>query len=78
MLEAFPLLAENIVVQPEINTIDSFIKLPTGSVKLQFLAGLGERQKRLLPVLIAEENGVQIASLHDLFATKLNTVQHRA
>jgi len=78
LLETFPLLNEHKIVQPEINTIDSFIDLTEGMVKLQFLAGLGERQKQIAPVNIAEDNGLQIASLQDLFATKLNTIQHRA
>jgi hypothetical protein len=78
LLKVFPLLAEHKMVQPEINTVNSFIDLPEGMVKLQFLAGLGERQKQIAPVSIAEDNGIQIASLQDLFATKLNTIQHRA
>lgn len=78
LLAAFPLLKSHPLVQPEINTINSMIELPEGVVKLQFLAGLGARQKRLLPPIIAADNQLKIASLRDLFATKLNTIQHRA
>ena len=78
LLETFPLLKEHPLVFPGLNTVDSIIELPDGSVKLQFLAGLGTRQKRLLPPIIANDNQLQIASLRDLFATKLNTIQHRA
>ena len=78
LIEAFPLLKERHLVFPGLNTVDSIIELPDGSVKLQFLAGLGTRQKRLLPPIIANDNQLQIASLRDLFATKLNTIQHRA
>ena len=58
--------------------MDSFIKWPQGTVKLQFLGGLGVRQKRIEAAIIAEDNQIQIASLKDLFGTKLNTIQHRA
>ncbi len=78
LLREFTLLENNPLVQPEINTINSFIELPEGIVKLQFLAGLGKRQKQIEKSLIAEENKLQIASLADLFGTKLNTIQHRA
>lgn len=78
LLNCFPLLTQHPLIQPEINTIDSFIELPEGVVKLQFLAGLGNRQKRVDPPLIAEDNQLRIASLRDLFATKLNTIQQRA
>lgn len=78
LLVVFPILEEHPLVQSSMNTIDSIIELAEGSVKLQFLAGLGARQKRLFPPIIASDNQLQIASLRDLFATKLNTVQHRA
>jgi hypothetical protein len=47
-----------------------------GPVKLSFFGSLGI--KRVQDPDIAEENGVQIASLLDLFASKLKTVQSRA
>lgn len=78
LLDTFPLLKEHPLVFPGLNTVDSIIELPDGSVKLQFLAGLGVRQKRLMPPIIAGDNQLKIASLRDLFATKLNTIQHRA
>lgn len=78
LLRQFPILAEHPLIQPEINTIDSFIDLPDGSVKIQFLGGLKERQKRVNPPLISTDNGLKIASLQDLMATKLNTIQRRA
>ena len=78
LITHFSLLKQYNLVQPELNTIDCIIDFPEGSVKLQFLAGLGDKQKRIALPLIAEDNQLQIASLKDLFATKLNTIQHRA
>ena len=52
--------------------------MSNGTVKLQFLAGLGDRQKCLNKPYISEDNQLQIASLEDLFGTKLNTIQQRA
>ena len=78
LLQVFPLLLEHTLVQPEINTINFQFVCPEGPVKIQFLAGLGARQKRIESPRIAEENKIQIASLRDLFATKLNTIQSRA
>ncbi len=78
LLSSFPLLSQYPLIQPEINTIDSFIEIPEGIVKLQFLAGLGDRQKRVENPIIAEDIQLKIASLKDLFATKLNTIQQRA
>ena len=78
LIVSFPLLQKYQLVQPELNTIDCIIDFPEGAVKLQFLAGLGGRQKRISPPFVAEDNQLQIASLKDLFATKLNTIQHRA
>src|SRR5205807_7844551 len=47
-----------------------------GPVKLSFFGSLG--MKRVQDPDIAEENGIQIASLLDLLASKLKTVQWRA
>lgn len=77
LISQFPLLKQYQLVQPELNTIDCIIDFKEGSIKLQFLANLGERQKRIETPVIAD-NQLQIASLKDLFATKLNTIQHRA
>ena len=78
LITSFPLLKKYNLVQPEINTIDCIIDFPEGPIKLQFLAGLGNKQKRIATPIIADDNQLQIASLEDLFATKLNTIQHRA
>lgn len=78
LITQFSLLQKYKLVQPEINTIDCIADFPEGSVKLQFLANLGERQKRIAAPIVAKENQLKIASLRDLFATKLNTIQHRA
>ena len=48
----------------------------TGPVKLSFFGGI--RMDRIHNPDIAEDNGLQIASLLDLTATKLNTIQQRA
>ena len=77
LITSFPLLQKYQLVQPELNTIDCIIDFPEGAVKLQFLAGLGGRQKQISTPFVAD-NQLQIASLKDLFATKLNTIQHRA
>jgi hypothetical protein len=47
-----------------------------GPVKLSFFGSLG--MKRVQDPDVAEENGIQIASLLDLLASKLKTVQSRA
>ena len=49
LLRQFPILTEHSLVQPEINTLNSFIDFPDGSVKIQFLAGPKDRQKRITP-----------------------------
>ncbi len=78
LLKAFPILQEYPLVQPEMNTLNSFIEWPEGPVKIQFLAGLKGRQKRVEPTIQSSDNHLHIASLRDLMATKLNTIQHRA
>ncbi|HLB42922.1 MAG TPA: nucleotidyl transferase AbiEii/AbiGii toxin family protein [Gammaproteobacteria bacterium] len=78
LIARFPLLKQCNLVQPELNTIDCIVDFPEGFIKLQFLAGFADRQKRVSTPLIAKDNQLQIASLKDLFATKLNTIQHRA
>ncbi len=78
LLDALPFLHDSVLVHPEPNTLNCIVALPEGSVKLQFLAGLGVWQKRLDKPLICDDNQLQIATLRDLLATKLNTVQHRA
>ena len=78
LLQEFPLLKKYSLVRPEINTINCIMDLKNGPVKLQFLANLGDRQKRIVKPILAPDNQLQIASLKDLFATKLNTIQNRA
>ncbi len=78
LITQFSLLQQYRLVQPEINTIDCIVDFPEGPVKLQFLANLGERQKRVETPITAKDNQLKIAALRDLFATKLNTIQHRA
>jgi nucleotidyltransferase AbiEii toxin of type IV toxin-antitoxin system len=57
------------------NTLTAIVDR-NGPVKLSFFGSLGI--KRVQDPDIAEENGVQIASLADLLASKLKTVQLRA
>jgi len=57
------------------NTLTALVDR-NGPVKLSFFGSLGI--KRAQDPDIAEENGIQIASLLDLFASKLKTVQSRA
>jgi hypothetical protein len=57
------------------NTLTAIVDR-NGPVKLSFLGSLGIQ--RAQDPDIAEENGVQIASLLDLLASKLKTVQSRA
>ncbi len=57
------------------NTLTALVDR-NGPVKLSFFGSLGIN--RVQDPDIAEENGVQIASLLDLLASKLNTVQSRA
>lgn len=78
LLYALPFLKDAHWVQPETNTLNCHVEIPEGFVKLQFLAGLGNRQGRVEDPLICEDNGIRIASLRDLLATKLNTIQMRA
>lgn len=78
LVNQFSLLKQYPMVQPEINTIDCIVDFPEGSVKLQFLANLGDRQKHVESPIISHDNQLKIASLKDLFASKLNTIQHRA
>lgn len=78
LLQSLPFLAEAKLVHPEINTLNCNVLVDEGYVKLQFLAGLAHRQGRVDDLLVCEDNGVRVASLRDLLATKLNTIQMRA
>ncbi len=57
------------------NTLTALVDR-NGPVKLSFFGSLG--MKRVQDPDLAEENGIQIASLLDLLASKLKTVQSRA
>jgi hypothetical protein len=57
------------------NTLTALVDR-NGPVKLSFFGSVGI--KRVQDPDIAEENGIQIASLLDLLASKLKTVQSRA
>lgn len=54
------------------------MELKEGAVKLQFLAGIDARQGRVEELVTCDDNGIRVASLRDLLATKLNTIQMRA
>lgn len=73
-----PFLNNATFVLPDINTLNCIINLEKGNVKIQFLGGISQRIKRVEPLLISQDNGIQIASLRDLFGTKLQTIQARA
>jgi predicted nucleotidyltransferase component of viral defense system len=78
LIQALPFLTQSKLVQPEINTLDCFYETEYGSIKLQFLAGIDERQGRMENPHRCIDNGLLVASLRDLIATKLNTIQARA
>jgi hypothetical protein len=75
LVPAMPFLAGAIVTQREPNTFGCTVDRG-GLVKLSFfgLPGL----PRLLPPLVAPDNGLRIASLLDLAGTKASVVQVRA
>ena len=75
LVPAVPFLAGAIVTQREPNTFSCTVDRG-GVVKLSFfgLPGL----PRLLPPLVAPDNGAQVASLLDLAGTKASVVQMRA
>jgi hypothetical protein len=75
LVPAIPFLAGATVTQREPNTFGCLVDRG-GPVKLSFF-GL-PRIPRLLPPLIAPDNGLQVASLLDLAGTKASVVQMRA
>lgn len=75
LVPAIPFLAAATVTQREPNTFSCLVDRG-GPVKLSFF-GL-PRIPRLLPPLIAPDNGLQAASLLDLAGTKASVVQMRA
>lgn len=75
LIQALPFLSTAVMVQPEPNTLNAFLKTDDGPVKFQFLGEIQERQGRVDLLEKCEDNDLSIPSLLDLFATKLNTVQ---
>ena len=75
LVPSIPFLAAATVTQREPNTFSCLVDRG-GPVKLSFF-GL-PRMPRLLPPLIAPDNGLQVASLLDLAGTKASVVQMRA
>jgi hypothetical protein len=73
--DSIPYLKHAEMTQFQNNTITALVDR-NGPVKLSFFGSLGI--KRVQDPDIAEENGIQIASLLDLLASKLKTVQSRA
>ncbi len=78
LLLALPFLNQARLVQTSINTLNCYVDVNDATVNFQFLAGIDKRQGRVEMPLISDDNQVYIASLRDLFATKLNTIQARA
>lgn len=73
--ESIPYLKHAEMTQFQDNTLTALVDR-NGPVKVSFFRSLGI--KRILDPDITEENGIQIASLLDLLASKLKTVQSRA
>jgi hypothetical protein len=73
--DKIPYLKHAEMTQFQDNTLTALVDR-NGPVKLSFFGSLGI--KRAQDPDIAEQNGIQIASLLDLFASKLKTVQSRA
>jgi hypothetical protein len=73
--ESIPYLKQAEVTQFQDNTLTAIVDR-NGPVKLSYFGSLGI--KRVQDPDTAEENGVQIASMLDLLASKLKTVQARA
>ena len=75
LVPAVPFLAGAVVTQREPNTFSCTVDRG-GAIKLSFFGLPGI--PRLLPPLIAPDNGLQVASLLDLAGTKASVVQVRA
>lgn len=78
LIKQFDLLQDAKIVQPELNTLECFLSSENTFVKFQFLAGIGKRLGRVDKIQTCDDNGLQVASLRDLFGTKLHTIQARA
>jgi hypothetical protein len=73
--DSIPYLKQAEMTQFQDNTLTALVDR-NGPVKLSFFGSL--EMKRVQDPDIAEENGIQIASLLDLLASKLRTIQSRA
>jgi hypothetical protein len=73
--ESIPYLKQAQMTQFQDNTLTAIVDR-NGPVKLSFFGSLGIN--RVKDPDIAEENGIEIASLLDLLASKLKTIQLRA
>jgi hypothetical protein len=73
--DSIPYLKQAEMTQFQDNTLTALVDR-NGPVKLSFFGSLG--MKRVQDPDLAAENGIQIASLLDLLASKLRTVQSRA
>ena len=73
--ESIPYLKHAEMTQFQENTLTAIVDR-NGPVKLSFFGSLG--MKRVQDPDISEESGVQVASMLDLLASKLKTVQLRA
>lgn len=72
---AIPFLKGARIVQREKNTLSAIVER-TGSVKVSFFGV--PNLPRLLPPLVAVDNGLRVASLIDLAGTKASVLQMRA
>jgi Nucleotidyl transferase AbiEii toxin, Type IV TA system len=73
--DSIPYLKQAEMTQFQDNTLTALVDR-NGPVKLSFFGSVG--MKRVQDPDLAAENGIQIASLLDLLASKLRTVQSRA
>jgi nucleotidyltransferase AbiEii toxin of type IV toxin-antitoxin system len=73
--KAIPYLDDAEMSQFEANTLTAIVDR-TGPVKVSFFGGL--KLNRVEDPDIAQDNGIQVASLLDVAATKLATIQQRA
>jgi len=71
-----PLLHRAEILQWEQNTLTLLIAMPSGSVKLSFFGGL--TFSRVREPDQTDDGVLAVASLPDLFATKLNAIYQRA
>ena len=75
LLKAIPYLHDAEMSQFEANTLTAIVDR-NGPVKVSFFGGL--KLNRVKDPDIAQDNGIQVASVLDVAATKLATIQQRA